>query len=205
MTKPGAFIVIEGGDGAGKSSLQRALGERLAQDGRDVVLTREPGGTQLGERIRTLLLAESAVGDALAELLLFEAARAHHVRTVILPALERGATVICDRFVASSVAYQGYGRGLGREIVEQANLLATGGLEADVTILLDLAAEAGLARRRTGGEANHFDGEAIAFHQRVREGFLALAREAPDRWRIIDGARAFDEVVDAAYGAIKSL
>ena len=196
------FIVIEGGEGGGKSSLQRALGERLRAAGRDIVLTREPGGTALGERVRGILLADGGVGDPLAELLLFEAARAHLVASVIRPALDRGATVICDRFAASSVAYQGFGRGLGRDIVERANAIATDATQPDVILLLDLAASEGLARRAHEGAANHFDDETLAFHERVRAGFLELARESPERWRVLDAARPPDEVVGAAWAAI---
>lgn len=198
----GRFIVLEGGEGAGKSSVQHPLAERLRADGRDVVVTREPGGTELGERIRELVLAQRAVDDALAELMLFEAARAHLVASVIRPALDRGATVLCDRFAASSVAYQGFGRGLGRDLVERANQIATGGLEADLTLLLDLPVEQGLARRTREGAANHFDGEDPAFHERVRAGFLELARESPLRWRTIDAAQPLDDVVEAACRAI---
>ena len=196
------FIAMEGGEGAGKSRLIAALGERLAADDREVVLTREPGGTPLGEQIRSLVLRDVAVGDHLAELLLFEAARAHLVATVIGPALARGAIVLCDRFAASSVAYQGYGRGLARELVERANAIATGGLTPDITLLLDLPVEAGLARRAGEGAANHFDRETVAFHDRVRAGFLELARESPDTWRIIDATQPFEAVAEAAMTAI---
>ena len=198
----GRFIVLEGGEGAGKSSVRQGLGERLRADGRDVVLTREPGGTPLGERIRDLVLARAAIDDPLAELLLFEAARAHLVASVIRPALDRGTLVLCDRFSASSVAYQGYGRGLGREIVERANAIAMGGLAPDLMLLLDLPVEQGLARRSSEGAANHFDREAVAFHERVRAGFLELARESPARWCVIDAAQPLDAVVEAAYAAI---
>jgi dTMP kinase len=199
MTQRGRFIVLEGGEGAGKSSVQRALADRLRRGGREIVVTREPGGTPLGERVREILLAQSAAGDALAELLLFEAARAQLVTTVILPALARGAIVLCDRFAASSVAYQGYGRGLGRDVVERANAVATGGLSPDLTLLLDLPVEAGLARRSREGAANHFDAQTVAFHERVRAGFLELARESPASWHIIDAARPIDEVVEACW------
>jgi dTMP kinase len=198
----GRFIVLEGGEGAGKSSVQQALGERLRADGVDVLLTREPGGTPLGERIRELVLAQRALDDPLAELLLFEAARAHLVAAVIRPALERGTLVICDRFAASSVAYQGYARGLGRDIVEAANAIATGGLEPDLTLLLDLPADRGLARRAREGSANHFDAAGLAFHERVRAGFLELARESPSSWRVIDASQPLDAVVAAAYAEI---
>jgi dTMP kinase len=202
VTSKGRFIVLEGGEGAGKSSVRRTIGERLQADGRDAVLTREPGGTPLGERIRELVLAPSAIDDPLAELLLFEAARVHLVASVIRPALDSGTLVLCDRFTASSVAYQGFGRGLGRDVVERANAIATGGLAPDLTLLLDLPVEQGLARRAGEGAANHFDREAVAFHERVRAGFLELARESPNRWRIIDASQPLEAVAEAAYAAI---
>lgn len=201
MTGRGRFIVLEGGEGAGKSRLLEVLGERLREDGRDVVLTREPGGTPLGEVIREMILMPQP-RQPLAELLLFEAARAQLVGDVIRPALARSATVLCDRFTASSVAYQGFGRGIPREIVERANDIATGGLTPDLTLLLDIEPEEGLRRRAGGGGANHFDREALEFHARVREGFLTLAAEDPDRWRVIDASRPFEEVEAAAFAAL---
>jgi len=202
-TRTGLFVAIEGGDGAGKSRLQAALAGRLA--GRaEIVLTREPGGTPLGEQIRSLLLAQRSLAGPLAELLLFEAARAHLVATVIRPALERGAIVICDRFTASSVAYQGFGRGLGRAIVERANALATGDTSPDLTLLLDLPVEAGLARRAGDGGTNHFDNETVAFHERVRAGYRELAL-ASGSWCVIDATQPFDAVLAAAIAAIGPL
>ena len=198
----GRFIVLEGGEGAGKSSVQQALGERLRADGRNVLLTREPGGTPLGEDIRAILLAERSLDDPLAELLLFEAARAHLVRTVIRPALERGDWVVCDRFAASSVAYQGFGRGLGRDLVERANAVATGGLEPDVTLLLDLPVDEGLSRRQGEGARNHFDHEQRAFHEQVRAGYLELARGDPARWVVIDASQPLNAVIERAYKAV---
>jgi dTMP kinase len=205
MTRRGKFIVLEGGEGAGKSTVQAALAQRLHAAGRDTVVTREPGGTPLGERVRAILLDAEAAGEPLAELLLFEAARAQLVETVIRPAIGRGSVVICDRFTASSVAYQGFGRGLGREVVERANEIATGGLTPDLTLLLDVPVEAGLARRSREGTANHFDVEAAAFHERVREGFLELARESPNYWRIIDASRPLDEVLEVCWKALGEL
>jgi dTMP kinase len=195
MDGRGLFIVLEGGEGAGKSSVQRALAARLQGDGRDVVLTREPGGTPLGEKIRALLL-ESALDDAVAELLLFEAARAHLVSKVIRPALERGATVICDRYAASSVAYQGWGRELGREIVEVANDVAMQAVTPDLTLLLDVPPADGLARRAGQGARNRFDRETVAFHERVRQGFLALAAESPATWVVVDASQPLAGVVE---------
>jgi dTMP kinase len=204
MTR-GRFIVIEGGDGAGKSRLQAALSAHVQASGRDVVQTREPGGTPLGEQVRTLVLAQRALDDPLAELLLFEAARAHLVATVARPALERGAVVICDRFAASSVAYQAFGRGLARELVERLNAIATGGLAPDLTLLLDLPVEVGLARRAGDGQSNHFDREAVAFHERVRAGFLQQARDAGDTWRVIDAMQPFDAVAARAAEAVDAI
>ena len=204
MTKRGTFIVLEGGEGAGKSTVLAALAARLRDDGREVVETREPGGTPLGERIRALILESRGVDDALTELLLFEAARAHLVASVIRPALERGEIVLCDRFAASSIAYQGYGRGLGRDVAEGANAIATGGVAPDLTLLLDLPVEAGLARRSGAGGDNHFDRAALDFHQRVREGFLALAAESPSSWRVLDAAQPLDAVIAQALDAVRA-
>jgi len=201
----GRFIAIEGGEGSGKSSIQAALGARLRAAGRDVELTREPGGTAVGEQIRALVLAQRALETELTELLLFEAARAQLVATVIRPALARGAVVICDRFAASSVAYQGYGRGLGREVVERANAIATGGLTPDLTLLLDLPAAEGLARRAGAGAANHFDRETLAFHERVRAGYHDIARDHPDDWRLIDASQSFDAVLRDAMDAVEAI
>jgi dTMP kinase len=202
MKAPGIFIVLEGGEGAGKSTVLAALAKLLREEGREVIETREPGGTPLGERIRALILDSRGVDDALTELLLFEAARAHLVSTVVRPGIERGATVLCDRFTASSIAYQGYGRGLGREVVERANGLAAGGLAPDLTLLLDLPVEEGLARRAGDAEANHFDRETIEFHRRVRRAFLDLAAESPASWAVIDASQPLERVVELAHEAV---
>jgi len=179
-----------------------ALAKLLRDERREVVETREPGGTPLGERIRALILESRGVDDALGELLLFEAARAHLVASVILPALERGAVVLCDRFTASSVAYQGYGRGLGRDAVERANAIAAQGVTPDLTLLLDLPVEVGLSRRDTAGGRNHFDRETMSFHQRVRDGFLALAAESPSTWLVIDASEPLERVVETSLQAV---
>jgi len=204
-SRRGCFIVIEGGEGSGKSTVHAALGEALRAEGRNVVLTREPGGTELGEQIRALVLAQKSLETEVTELLLFEAARAQLVATVIKPALRRGDVVLCDRFAASSVAYQGFGRGLGRDLVERANGIATGGLKPDLTLLLDLPAAEGLARRATAGAANHFDVETLAFHERVRAGYHDLANDFPDTWRVIDAARPLDAVLAECRTAVTAL
>ncbi len=198
----GRFIVLEGGEGAGKSSVLQALAARLNARGRTVTVTREPGGTPLGERVRALLLDGAAAPDPLAELLLFEATRAQLVAAVIRPALERGNIVLCDRFAASSTAYQGYGRRLGRDLVERANAIATGGLAADLTLLLDLPVADGLARRAGEGGMNRFDRSDMEFHERVRAGFLELAAADPAHWRVLDALRPLDAVTDDAWQAL---
>jgi dTMP kinase len=201
---PGRFIALEGGEGAGKSRLQAALGDRLTRDGVDVVLTREPGGTPLGEQIRSLVLDRNAIAGALAELLLFEAARAHLVATVIRPGVERGAIVICDRFTGSSVAYQAFGRGLARAVVERANAIAADGVAPDLTLLLDVPVAEGLARRAAGGDKNHFDSETVAFHERVRAGYHDIAGTDAS-WRVINASRPFEQVFDDALGEILAI
>jgi len=201
----GVLVALEGGDGAGKSTLAAALAVRVRAAGREAVTTREPGGTALGERIRALVAGRETLAGGRAELLLFEAARAQLVEEVLRPQLARGAVVICDRFTASSVAYQGYGRGLGREVVERANAVATGGLEPDLTLLLDLPAEMGLARRTGAGGSNHFDHATLEFHERVRAGYRDLAREAGERWRVIDATRPPEAVAADAWAAVEAL
>ena len=204
-TASGRFIAIEGGEGAGKSRLLNALAERLSAAEREVVLTREPGGTPLGEAIRALVLSHQRRTDPTAELLLFEAARAQLVSTLIRPALERDAVVICDRFGASSIAYQSFGRGIPRDVVERANAIATGGLVPALTLLLDLPVAAGLARRADAGGGNRFDAESIEFHKRVRDGFLTLAQEEPGRWCVIDASQPFESVLATALEAVLPL
>lgn len=200
MRPAGRFIVLEGGEGAGKTTVLTSISRRLRDSGIEVVETREPGGTTLGERIRALIL-DAAVPDPLAELLLFEAARAHLVASVVRPALERGATVLCDRFAASSLAYQGAGRGLDAAVVWRANELAMQGVRPDITLLLDVPVGVGLARRQRTGEANHFDRETVAFHERVRAAFLEFATDPS--WHIIDASGSEDEVAAQAWEAIR--
>lgn len=199
------FVTLEGGEGSGKSVQTLRLAGRLEARGLDVVATREPGGTPVGESVRGIVLHPpgGARVDPLAELLLFEAARAQLVATVIRPALERGAVVLCDRFADSSLAYQGYGRGIDLDLVERLNAIATGHLWPDLTLLLDVPVDVGLARRRQEGSLNSLDGEDVAFHERVRQGYLALARREPTRWRVIDATRSVDEVAEAVWSAMR--
>lgn len=203
----GFFLTLEGGEGSGKSTLAAELARRLEAEGRVVVVTEEPGGTALGQRFWLYLRdPDSPPLSPLAELLLFEAARAQHVETVISPALADGAVVICDRYGDSSVAYQGFGRGLGRELVEALNATATGGLMPDLTLLLDLPPEVGLSRARSleqgDGATKTRDAigaEALAFHQRVRNGFLEIAKGEPERIVVIDASRPSAKVLEEAW------
>ena len=184
----GRFITLEGIEGVGKSTCLRFLAERLAALGISCVTTREPGGTPLAEDIRGLVLARRAEGmPPAAELLLMFAARAAHVAQRIEPALARGEWVLCDRFTDASRAYQGAGRGLSAADIEALARVAHPGLVPDLTLLLDIAPDAGLARaRQRGAGGDRFEDEQLAFFTRVREGYLALARAEPLRWRVLD-------------------
>jgi dTMP kinase len=207
----GVFITLEGPDGAGKSSQVDSLAQRLRAAGRDVVATREPGGTALGERVREIVLRTDAPERTpLVDALLFNAARQQLVADVIDPALQRGAWVVCDRYADSTLAYQGYGAGVPLDALRRLAEVATGGLLPDRTLLFDLAVEAGLARR-AGGPAAQLtrfevaDAHDVDFHQRVREGFLQMARSEPGRWRVIDASADQDHVAEAAWAAIEDL
>lgn len=181
------FIVFEGGEGCGKSTQTRALYRRLSKDGFGAILTREPGGTRLGERVRRHL---KQTGDTqvspLAELFLIATARAQLVSEIIRPELERGKTVICDRFTPSTLAYQGYGRGLDTDAIRDVNDIATDGMSPDLIVLLDMPVEAGLGRKKSR-ERDRFESESLAFHTRVRRGYLDLAKADPERWLVVDG------------------
>jgi dTMP kinase len=186
----GAFITIDGPDGGGKTTQAERLREHLAAGGVRVLLTREPGGTWLGERVRQVLLArtdtQAAPTDPLTDALLFNAARRQIVGEVIRPAVQAGMTVICARFADSTLAYQGYGAGVPLERLRMLADLATDGLSPDLTILLDLPVEAGLARK-SPGDVTRFEAEFdLAFHERVRAGFLAIAQADPERVAVID-------------------
>jgi len=184
------FITFEGGEGSGKSTQARALQRRLLKLGIPALLTHEPGGTPLGNDLRRWLKGEGEI-DPLTELLLFNASRAHLVSEVIRPALDGGSIVICDRFAHSTIAYQGYGRGLDLALIETVNNIATQGLRPDLIVLLDIAAEQGLKRKNL---RDRFEREEIAFHQRVRQGYLEMAKKDPQRWLVIDGSLPRKEV-----------
>jgi dTMP kinase len=202
----GPFVTIEGPDGAGKTSQAERLHAAAQRAGLDIVLTREPGGTPAGEQIRRLLLEEgtAAEPDARMDALLFNAARAHLVREVIAPALDRGAVVICTRFADSTAAYQGHGAGLPIGELRAVERFATGGLKPDLTILLDLPVEAGLARKHD--EQTRFETEFdLDFHRRVRAGFLAMAGAEPQRFRVVDASAAPDAVFGHVLRAVAAL
>jgi dTMP kinase len=204
----GLFITLEGGEGAGKSVQSQALARRLEERGLTVVRTREPGGTALGERLRAIALDLSGASvalDPLAETLLFIAARAQLVSEVIAPALERGDTVVCDRFAGSTLAYQGYGRGVALETIEQLNTVATRGLRPDLTVLLDLPVETGLARTGAQGTADRFGREERAFHERVRAGYRELAAREPARWLAVDASLPVAAVTEAIGTRVEAL
>lgn len=189
------FITFEGPDGSGKTTQARLLAEWLGEQGYEVVLTREPGGTDIGDQIRVVLHdPRNTAMDARTEILLYSASRAQHVAERIRPALAAGKIVISDRYADSTLAYQGYGRGLDLETLQRVTTFATGGLKPDLTLYLDVPPEAGLQRRQLGGvEWNRLDAETLEFHQRVRAGYLELARQGPERWVIIDAARSIEE------------
>jgi len=198
----GLFVTLEGPEGSGKTVVARRLAEELSRRGRSVRLTREPGGTKLGERVREVLLGRADLGiSPRADALLFNAARAQLVAEVVWPALDAGEVVVCARFADSTIAYQGYGAGLPIAELRAIGDVATGGLEPDLTILLDVDPEIGI-RRKAAGARNRFETFDLAFHQRVRDGFLALAREEPQRWRVIDSSRHIDLVFADALAAV---
>ncbi len=193
--KKGVFISFEGIEGTGKTTQAQLLSRRLEDEGHDVVLTFEPGGTVIGRRIREiLLLPEHLEMSAITELLLYNAARAQHLAEKILPAIKGGKIIITDRFSDSTVAYQCYARGIDMALIMSIDRLATGGLQPDLTILFDLDAVAGLARNRDANKTDRFELEDIAFHRRVREGYLAIAKSDPDRVSIVDAALPAAEV-----------
>jgi dTMP kinase len=193
MSSSGLFLTVEGGEGAGKSTQVRLLADWLAGAGFDTVVTHEPGATVIGAALRAVLLDRSSVGmSARTELLLYAADRAQHVQEVIRPALARGAVVVCDRFSDSTLAYQGAGRALPARDVAELCRWAADGLNPDLTVLLDLPAAVGLARRR--GPADRLEAEPADFHDRVRAGFLALAEGSPARHLVLDATAPVDEV-----------
>ncbi len=194
------FVTFEGPDGSGKTTQMQLLADWLRGQGFDVLTTREPGGTSIGDQIRAILHdPKNADMRPATEALLFSASRAQIVGQVIRPALERGQIVLCDRYADSTMAYQGYGRGLDLDALRAITAFATGGLTPDLTIYLDLDVEEGLRRKRAAYEAGEaewtrMDQMAVDFHRRVREGYLRMAAEEPERWLVLDARRPIEEV-----------
>ncbi len=199
----GTFITFEGIEGSGKSTQIVLLANYLKSSGNRVLLTREPGGTPIGDQIRKILLdpANKAL-DSSAELLLYAASRAQHLSEVILPALEAGLIVLCDRFSDATLAYQGYGRGLNRETIQELDWIVTSGMRPNLTLLFDIDAATGLSRAQGRNNSRgleneaRFENEEIAFHERVRRGYLELAKQEPGRIRVVDASQTPDEIQD---------
>jgi dTMP kinase len=201
---PGRFITFEGGEGAGKSTQLKRLAETLRRRGLDVMTTREPGGSPGAEQIRALLVSgDPERWDGMTEALLHFAARRDHLRSTVWPALEAGKWVLCDRFADSTLAYQGYGHGLPHQDIRDLYRLAVGDFAPDLTLILDLPVETGLARAagRGGGE-DRYEKMKGGFHQRLRDGFLAIAAAEPNRCAVVPADRSADEVTVAILGVI---
>ena len=199
------FITFEGPEGAGKTSVLKVIHERLKEHHIDVLMTREPGGIEIAEKIREVILnpAHTAMNER-TEALLFAAARAQHFYEKVVPALEAGKHVLCDRFIDSSLAYQGHARGLGVDEVLGINQFAIGDRLPDLTILFDVAPEIGLARIQANraDEINRLDEEGLAFHQRVREGYMEAVKRYPSRIRLVDAGQSMDVVVESVWAIL---
>ena len=201
------FITFEGGEGSGKSSVLRLVAERLEKEGHEIVTTREPGGTPIAEEIRNVILdKKNTAMDPRTEALLYAASRRQHLVEKVWPALKEGKLVLCDRYLDSSLAYQGGARNLGIDAVLGINMFATEGSFPDLTLLLDIEPEEGLKRiaANKGREVNRLDLEKMSFHKAVRDGFHELAKRYPERYVIIDASKPLEEVAEAAYQAIKN-
>lgn len=207
----GCFIVLEGPDGSGKSLQARLLAERLRQRGLTVTNSREPGGTVMGEQVRRIVNDPApTLRGPKADVMLYTAARAQHVDEVIEPALQRGEVVICDRYYTSTMAYQGYGSGMDLELLERIQTWATGGLDPDLVVLLDVSPQTGLDRRAAGSadELTRWEDESrfdLAFHGRVRAGYLEMAAADPDRWVVVDGGGSVEAVHEAVSRAVDAV
>jgi dTMP kinase len=200
------FITFEGGEGAGKSTAIKRIVEKLTSEGYEIVLTREPGGTPIAEEIRNVILdKKNTAMDPRTEALLYAASRRQHLVEKVIPALKEGKLVLCDRFLDSSLAYQGGARGIGIDTVYNMNLFATEGMLPDLTILFDIKPEEGLARIAANSqrEVNRLDVEKLTFHNKVRDSFHELAKKFPERFVIVDESKTPDEVFEDAYKAIE--
>lgn len=206
-SKRGFMVVCDGSNGAGKTTLIQRLHKHLQDKGLEVVLTREPGGTAIGEKIREILLdPDTPEMCDIAELMLFGAARAQHLREKILPALADGQVVLCDRFDSATIAFQQYARGLDSQLVKRINDLALNDFKPDLYLILDLEPAAGLARvRQRGADLDRMEGEQLAFLHRARHGFLQQAQADPQRFKVLDASRSPDEVATQAIALLDSL
>lgn len=203
----GKFFVFEGIDGSGKTTQLNLLGEKLTTRGYQVLYTREPGGTRIGEAVRGILLdPQHRELVPVAEALLYAAARAQHVSQVILPALRIGKIVLCDRFLDSSLAYQGFGRGLALDMLEKINEAAVAGLKPDMVLLLDFPCDTGMERiTGSGREIDRIEREDSVFRSKVRDGYLQLAGRDPDRYRVIDAGRAIEQIHEDILSAVEEV
>ena len=189
------LIIFEGGEGGGKTTQIVRLRERLTDAGYDVIVLREPGGTQISEQIREVVLSTKNIGMAFTtEVLLYQAARAQIYREIVLPSLEAGKVVLMDRSRDSSVVYQGYVRGFEIKLIEQLNDISTKNTKADLTVLLDVSVKTGLGRRDSSGKMDRLDMESKEFHEKVRVAYLDLVKKDPKRWRVIDAEKSLEEV-----------
>jgi len=207
MKKNGFFITVEGPEGAGKTTVFHHLADMLREEGVNLVTTREPGGIRISERIREIILnPEEETMDAKTEALLFAAARRQHLVEKIEPALKEGKVVLCDRFIDSSLAYQGHARGLGIDDVMAINRFAIGKTMPDLTLFFDIEPEIGLERiaKNKGREVNRLDSESITFHHRVWEGYQEVLKLYPERMAVIDASKPLDMVIQSAFEAVKS-
>ena len=200
----GSFILFEGVEGSGKSTQARALTRRLSSLGLPVLLVKEPGGTSIGRVVKRLSKHRLDIElNPLTELLLFAVSRAQLVEEVIRPALDRNHIVICDRYAESTLAYQGYGRGLDLKTIEVVNNIATGGLRPDLIVLLDLEVEKGLHRKRSAAKSDRFEREEISFHRRVRQGYLEMANANPAHWLVVDATQSRTKVRELIWSRVQ--
>lgn len=203
--KRGVLITFEGVEGSGKSTQAQRLHDWLRSRGLSCVLSREPGGTRIGDRIRDILLdPDNGAMDSRTELLLYLASRNQHVHELVLPALQAGGVVVLDRYADSSIAYQGFGRGLGERLVARLNKFATAGIKPQLTLLVDVPVSLG-QNRKAATQLDRLEQERVEFHERVRAGYLRLARRAAGRWRVLDGRRPADEIENEIRGLVTEL
>ncbi len=203
--KKGFFISFEGIEGTGKTMQSKLLYEHLIKKGYTVILTEEPGGTGIGLKIRDILLsAENKEMTPITELLLYNASRAQHLKEIILPALKNGGIVITDRFTDSTVAYQGYGRGMDLKLIDALERIVTEGLKPDLTLLLDLNAETGLLRNKGINKTDRFELEDLGFHKKVRDGYLQIAAKEPERIKLIDASDNIEDIQEKIINIVKS-